>query len=514
MELRAMMKIPEAWRLLRIAWRPKRVASVAVVSLSVCLLIVGYLYLAQYVTHGAAPKDLPKSLAMSMLYYLGLLWIIILPGQASIALSSEFAIGTWLFQQTTPQSVRKLLLGKLIGAAGDVYIATAIGLPFLLAGVFLSGLSMFAVLQACFFLVVFSLLLCSFTFYFAAMAEKRQIGSVGVSVLILIAIFVLYGSAAGISREVPGSIANLHPFIAAGSPFSSAAGTSYVYFFGAQIPTMALALVFYGLCALWLFIAAESQVRRTMTIPMSRTPLFAAFILLEFFIIGFCLNSSVRDSKWYETRLYVFNFLNLFFLYFVVLNHSLSLSDLRPWLYHLRERKLSAKDLFRGDAPVIFTVAVLLLIVALGAFALPALHGESDISPIGWTPDAEFYGSTSLVVLIQVSLILLIVLRDAFFFQACQLYFKKGKAVAAVIYFIVFIALPGMVAMKAGAKQFLDLSPATALLSPAVMKKWEDLSTLFYSYLSVNGLLLVIFAVLTLRLLKKAQQDLPEELVK
>jgi hypothetical protein len=513
MELRPMMKIPEAWRLLRIAWRPKRIAAVATVSLTVCLLIVGYLLLARYVTHGARPQNLAESLCVAMMIYLGLLWIIILPGQVSYSLSSEFAIGTWLFQQTTPQSVRKLLLGKLIGASGDVYIATAIGLPFLVASWAMSGLAIDGVISSCLFIFVFSMVLCTFTFYYAAIAGKKLTGSVGVSIIILIGLTFLYGAASGIGAKSAGSVVNLHPFIAAGSPFSKAAGITFVYFFGREIPTILMANVLYGLAALWFFFAAESQIRRTMTIPMSRSPLFAAFILLEFFITGFCLNGAFRDSKWYEVCLYVFNFFNLFFLYFVILNNSLPLSDLKPWLYHLRQRKLSAQDLFRGDAPAIFTVAVLLIIVSLGAFALPALHGDSDIM-IFQTKANPGFESMTTIVLIQISLILVIVLRDAFFFQACRIYFKRGKEVALVIYILVFGAIPGMVAVKAGDKQFLDLSPTTALLSPAVIKEWHNLSTLYYSYLSVNGLLLVVFAILTLRLLKNAQQDLPAELVK
>jgi len=513
MELRPMMKIPEAWRLLRIAWRPKRIASVAVVSLTVCLLIVGYLLLAQYVTHGARPQNLPESLCVSMMVYLGMLWIIILPGQVSFSLSSEFAIGTWLFQQTTPQSVRKLLLGKLIGAAGDVYIATAIGLPFLIGGWAMSGLAIDGVISSCLFIFVFSMVLCTFTFYYSALSGKKQMGSIGISVVILIVLFIFLGPISSAGGRDAGSFLNLNPFIAVGSPFSKNAAVSFVNFYNREIPTIPLAVIFYGLAAVWFFIAAESQLRRTMTIPMRRTPLFAAFILLEFFIIGFCLNNSFRDSKWYEVRLYVFSFFNLFFLYFAILNNSLPLSDLKPWLYHLRERKLSTQDLFRGDAPAIFTVAVLLLIVALGAFALPTLHGDTEIK-IFQTKFNFGFESLTTIEFIQISLILVIVLRDAFFFQACQLYFKKGKAVAAVIYIIVFCAIPGMVAMKAGEKQFLDLSPATALASPYVIRHWHDLSTLYFSYLSVNGLLLVIFAILTLRLLKNAQQDLPAELVK
>jgi len=469
MELRPMMKIPEAWRLLRIAWRPKRIASVAAVSLTVCLLIVGYLLLARYVTHGARPQNLPESLCAAMMAYLGMLWIIILPGQVSFSLSSEFAIGTWLFQQTTPQSVRKLLLGKLIGAAGDVYIATAIGLPFLIVGWAMSGLTIGGVASSCLFIFIFSMVLCTFTFYFAAMSGKRLTGSVGVSIFILIGMLILYAAASDRSRQIAGSIANLHPFIAAGSSLSKSVRTSFVYFYGREIPTILMANVLYGLAALWFFIAAESRIRRTMTIPMSRAPLFVAFILLEFFIIGFCLDNYVY-MKWYEVSLYVFNFINLFFLYFVILNNSLPLSELRPWLYHLRERKLSTKDLFRGDAPAIFTVLVLLLIVALGAIVLPALRVDTDEVIYSMTGDRDhlspLFGSVSAIVLIQISLILVIVLRDAFFFQACQLYFKKGKAVATVIYFIVFGAIPGLVAMKAGEKQFLDLSPVTALASP------------------------------------------------
>jgi hypothetical protein len=125
MELNFAKKLPEAWRLLRISSTGRRIAGAAIISLVICLLLSSYTGLYGYLKSDVALEPILKHLCALMLGYLGLLWCIVLPGQVSFSLSQEFAIGTWLFQQTTPQSVRKLLLGKMLGAGGDIYIASA-----------------------------------------------------------------------------------------------------------------------------------------------------------------------------------------------------------------------------------------------------------------------------------------------------------------------------------------------------------------------------------------------------
>jgi hypothetical protein len=510
MELNFAKKLPEAWRLLRISLTGRRIAGAATISLVICLLLSSYTGLYGYLKSDVALEPILKHLCALMLGYLGLLWCIVLPGQISFSLSQEFAIGTWLFQQTTPQSVRKLLLGKMLGAGGEVYVASAVALPFLIVSAIGGSYNILDVAAVCLFILVFSAFLSSFVLYFASVAGKRGSSAIVISI-VLFFIFLFSSTVMRAAMQSPGSAAGLYPFFVAGAQLGTFnLPSTFIYFFDSQLPLMPFALVFYLVWGGWLFVAAESQVRRSMTIPMSRLPLLAAFALLEFYIIGFTRNGSFKDGKWYETAVYIYNSFSLLFLYYVILNQARPLADIRPWLYHLRERGRKWPDLFRGDAPAVFTIVALLLIVAIGAVALPGLPPYPEFT----FKNVSMHVSVEFMLLVQLSLVLVIIIRDALFFSAGQLMFKRGKEIAMLIYIIAFGALPGLLLMRKESTPVLDLSFISALVSPIIATDWDHRQLLFALYLGVNGLLAIVFAAVNWRILKKAQTSLPADLIK
>jgi len=514
MELRFAMRLPEAWRLLRISWKPGRMAGIGLLAISVCLLSVGYIVFSAYLTRDFTLPSLAKLLCVIMLIYQGLLWDVILPAQVSNSLAQEFAVGTWQFQQTTPQPVRRLLLGKLLGAGGDVYLAAGIGLPFLALGVIAGPYPLLNVLGVCLTMLALSALVSSVTLYFAAMAGGRKQGGAVTTVVVLVVLLWMLVGLADYAKTRPGSFAALHPlFIMLAMINPKWASFAFVKFFGFAFPIVPFAVVFYAACAWWIFTATEAQLRRSMTIPMSRTPLFAAFIALEFCLIGF--SHAAAGKPWYAAWIPIYISLNLLPLYYVLLNHSLNLSELRPWLYRLRGRKISWPELFRGDAPGVFTVAVLLAIFALGAAAFNLrLHGQDILNWATRSPQLYRLNSAPLIVILLFLPSVVIVLRDALFFQAGQLLFKRGREIAFAAYLILFGALPGLLMVRRFENPVLDLSPLTALLSSVVIRDWKDYQGLYINYLAVNLALLVLLAAINYRLLRKAQQNLPPELVK
>ena len=510
MELNFAKKLPEAWRLLRISSTGRRIAGAAIISLVICLLLSSYTGLYGYLKSDVALEPILKHLCALMLGYLGLLWCIVLPGQVSFSLSQEFAIGTWLFQQTTPQSVRKLLLGKMLGAGGDIYIASAVALPFLVVSAIGGSYNILDIAAVVLFIIVFSAFLSSLGLYFASVAGKRGSSAIVISVFLFF-IFLFSSTLMRAATQSPGSIACLYPFFVAGAQLGTfQLPNIFIYFFDSQMPLMPFALVFYLVWGGWLFVAAESQVRRSMTIPMSRLPLLVAFALLEFCIIGFSRNASFKDGQWYETVVYIFNSLNLLFLYFVILNQVRPLADIRPWLYHLRERGWKLPDLFRGDAPVVFTIVALLVIVAVGAAALPGLPPY----PAFTFKNPAMHASVEFMLVVQISLVLVIIIRDVLFFSAGQLMLKRGKEIALLIYIIAFGALPGLLLMRKESSPMLDLSFISALISHYIATDWDLRQLLFTLFLAVNGFLAIVFAFVNWRILKKAQQNLPADLIK
>ncbi len=111
-------------------------------------------------------------------------------------------------------------------------------------------------------------------------------------------------------------------------------------------------------------------------------------------------------------------------------------------------------------------------------------------------------------------MIAVIALRDAMFFQIAQLRFKSGRMIALIVYLIAFLALPGLFMIKEPKNPYLDLSPASALISPRILSSFDSMSTLLISYLAINGALLIVFAAIVWRLLSNAQHHLPHDLLK
>ena len=136
--------LPEAWRLLSISFKPRRMLGVASVSVIICILILAFTLVIEISTPGHSPeKGIVYYLAYCyFIYHSILLWIYI-PSVVSLSITREWRDKTWIFQQGTPQSPLKLSLGKLLGAPGDAYIALIVSFPFLFFSILFSQVSFF-----------------------------------------------------------------------------------------------------------------------------------------------------------------------------------------------------------------------------------------------------------------------------------------------------------------------------------------------------------------------------------
>ena len=510
MELRWAMRVPEAWRLLRISWRPRRMLGAGVISLVICVLLTAYAVAIQRVTRNPDMTALYDHLCIAVYCYQALLWTLVLPGQVSHAMGQEFNLGTWIFQQTTPQPMRKLLIGKMLGGGGDVYVASLVALPFLIAGAVMGSYPISGILTGCLLILILSALISTFGIYMGATAG-RGVSAVIVAILFMIMLFSSSSATKAVMKS-PGSIWALHPWFVLASPVSARLqDLAFLSFFGVSVPLALFAAVVYILAAVWVFLGAESRIRRAWEAPMSRLPLLPAFALLEFFIIGLTWSASRGTWAHYQTSLYIFNSLNLICLYFSILNQVSSLGEIRPWLYRLKTGRLSLKEIFRGDAPIGLPVAGALVVVIAGAVLLGLANLPEGFQ---YSVGTNLSFSPVTIVLIQAGMIAVIALRDAMFFQIAQLRFKSGRMIALIVYLIAFLALPGLFMIKEPKNPYLDLSPASALISPRILSSFDSMSTLLISYLAINGALLIVFVAIVWRLLSNAQHHLPHDLLK
>jgi len=498
MELQGLMRLPEAWRLLRISWRPRRMLGDAGLSLAVCALAITYLSI--FAALGQV-KNYFNVWCYLMLGYQALLWVIGVPAICASAVSQEFNLGTWVFQQTTPQSARALLLGKLLGSAGDVVVASAVGLPFFLVGFFGSGLPKPTLVLVLIFILCFSAFFSTLLLYISCALEKQLISSVAVAILLFL-ILGIYGFWA-IQPHQFGSYINLHPLVVVF--YSLSPGGSlffYLNFFGVKMPPLLSAAIFYLGWTFWFLVAAEGMLRRKMGMPMSRLPLFAAFAGVEFLFLGFAYQvpKEYHRVAWEYWDVFVpFNAINLGLLYFVILNHARPLAEIRPWLYRFRTSRLRFLDLFRGDAPAIFTVVGLTALVLVASAILGNWYYPNVLFP--------------RLLLVEMSTLAVIVLRDSLFFQGVSARFKKWTSIGFLIYVLGFGAVSGLIQIGRKAGAVFDLTPITALNSPLLHLGDEHAEKLLLaSYLLSNAGLLLIFALVNWRIFSKARAQLPVEL--
>lgn len=498
MQLRWAMRLPEAWRLLRISLRPNRILGIAVLSLGGCLVFGASVAAIGMMQRGSGAiifdSSFFKNYAWSLFAYQAMLWGIFAPVLITGALTQEFNTGTWVFQQTTPQTTRALLLGKLIGASGDVYVASAVSLPILFITGLASPLSFGNIIEGFLFLVLISacmaLLFCWTFCLFEKQPNSASSAFFAVPIFFGMQFLMLAGGRNSyVSAQAITPLAVLMHILGASSRYAT------IDFFAWRFSSGAFAFVLYTIGACMLFLILEGQLRRKMNIPMTRLPLFLVFGFIEFLILGL-LWIFLSDKYVSLFSLSIFTVVSTIMLYFVLYTHARGSNDLRPWLYGRSSGKMTMLTYFRDDAPAAYTICGLLVIVITGQVILAY--------------NVPFFRSKMQVIPLQAATLAIIVMRDTLFFQAMRLWFRRSGAFGMLIYCLVFLAPTGVAyPLMNGGKFMLDLTPAGAL-SPGIFapNSQTDIYRLL-SYLFLNSLLLLILAVINRRLMARIRHADP-----
>jgi hypothetical protein len=532
------MKLPEAWRLLRIAWRPSRMLGLALLSVAVCALIIFFAYTNAFVTHhDPAVMESWRTFErasfyrisfMGIMVYQCLLWLIALPVQVGSAANGEFVTGTWIFQQTAPQSARRLLLGKLLGGGGDIYTASATAAPFALIFMLLARLPLLNLAAGLALLFILSFTIASLMIFASVVSEKRHASMVH-GIMIFLVLGILYTSSM-LEFETGNSsifsiVSLLHFAILPEAVRGSLMKTTE--FFGMDMGTLALAAVFYSCIGLAFFLSAEAQALRLMSTPRSRGMLVPLFLTAAFFFIGFAWVTpsdvqamAAKQSEWYtvsrqaldrfQISAVFFNIIMAALLYGVILLHARPMNDVRPWLYRRARRGFSAADLFDPGAPAAYTVVPLLGVAAACAGLLFWNHGIL-VRRFEAPPD-----STGILLLYTMLPLAAVVLRDALFLQAARFHFKRGLAAAALIYFVGFCLTSLFInagSSNLGGAVLIDLSPVTAIGAPGfATNAIADNVGFLWSGVAVNLILAALFGLYVRSALNREKAKLEKDL--
>lgn len=493
MGLRWAMRLPEAWRLLRISLRPQRMLGIAVLSVGVCALLTAFLFAYASVEKSGTmypmSAEFMKILTWMLFGYQALLWCVGIPMMVSGALLQEFNAGTWVFQQTAPQTARALLLGKLLGAGGDIYVASAMSLPALIAVAMASGLTG-GVLAGLLYLVLLAALISLVFLYAFSMVEKQQANS-SVGLVVVIPLIFLFQAIAFVGQsDYKGTFLSLNPVVVMSTLLTGkdAIATTIDFYVWSYI-LAPFAFVFYGAMAVMLFVATEGQLRRKMSVPMSRRPLFLIFGFVCFLAVGFVWD--VRGLP-EGARLCAYTLIAMGMMYFLLYTHARGPNELRPWLYRRVAGEMRVPDYLRDDAPAVYAVAGLAVVAALGHAALMLAPGRK-VEP--WM----YMGYVAAPMAI-------IVVRDALYFQAMRLLFRKSTAFGLLLYALLFVAPTGLIFMMSDAKAYVDLTPATPLMIGAFLDKPEKFSVLVPTYFALNGIIAVLLIFVNKRLMARVRK--------
>jgi len=508
MKLRFAMGLPEAWRLLRVSLRPSRMTAMAFASCFICLLVVAFNYINIEITkeqHFPAVLFYTR-IAKGMFFYQLILWVVAIPVYASGALSQEFSQGTWVFQKTTPQPASKLLLGKLLGAGGDMYVASFAGFPFLAFSVLKCGIPTVDVFFV--FLVFFclSVLLSCFCFFLilSIYSENKQYGNSWVAFAVLIPLILIYSAIPVLNGEYGRnfcSIPCLSPvFVIFTKLYPELCPLNKICFYSMKFPLIPFALLFYIGLAFVFFKAAAARMKRLASETTSCWPTAVLMIAFNLFFIGFLMNRLSCDYcrlsvDQDDDSFAILAFANLVFIYLAMPQHTRSIAEIRPWLYKLDSQRNKTAFFFRDDAPMFFTTILLLLVFIATSVIFHAVY---------------FVRFSILDSLLLISGFLLLALRDALFFQGAGLILKKSALQrAAIVYLLLFIA-PTMLFFNmrnfgVGKEQqdffgFIDLTPLTAFA--ALDSSFTGFPA---SYILVNGLLTTLFGIVNFRLMSRAK---------
>ena len=519
--------IPEAWRLLRVNMTHGRPMAMATLSIFICTLIFLYPYT-------QSPEARIPHLILILLYYFAL-WNLVAPIVVAQTLWQEFTQKTWVFQQITPQRAMTLIAGKFIGGLGTVYTMSLAAAPFLIAALIMQLRSIADVFIFFVVVFVFFFLCSSFLLYVTSITGESQ----GIRPVFMI--IILIGSLWFITGSVPifgrGNIGLMNPMsLLFSETFSNIAENKradivFIYPSGSQVTTQGnnqliedhnnddpdnastfyninfspwfLAVILYLVGGLILFFSAEGHLLRQMNLGRSRLPILLSFFIIAWIFCGFSAKPVGIDphASYHEEIVTVFVLLysnaGMFFLLAgTILLHARAKVDVRPWA--LQRPSSGVAHLFSDNAPVVYFIPLLLVIYT---FTTLFLQWNLTQENFQWQP-----------FLIQVILMWVIVLRDAYFLQTMQLTVSSAQKFAALIYIFVFGGLTLFFSLVS--PDFpLDLTPILALsysvrdYSPYNASLTREIIT----YIISNLAILIACHILFRREIKKLQEPLRKE---
>jgi len=499
--------LPETWRLFSISFKSRRIVGAAVVSLMLCILILLFtLVIGITTTEHSTKKEILYYLAyIYFIYHAILLWIYV-PSLVSLSITREWRDKTWILQQTTPQSPLKLSLGKLLGAPGDAYIALIVSFPFLFFSILLSQVSMFNFLVGYFLALFVSFSLSILNFYLGTQLERTNRRDIGNILLPPILFFIFYlmilGSIEG--KFIPTSVFHLNPLSIFMMIFHNK--TLWVPFFYFKLPMSVAVILFCSIWGTWFFAASSAQLSRRMSMYSSRLPLAALFLWMAILIVGFLVGSDMplnEETVGAQVMILITTFLIM--IYGVMIIHSRSLQEIRPWLYQWEKKPGRFLFFFRTDSPVIFTVLMLLVVVIL---ILTALHSDllSLTSESGKLKDLAGKGELDLFRMIL--MFSSVVIRDCLFIQ----FFRMSQTVKrdwllGLIYFVAFLAIPYLVDLFFR-KYVIDLTPFAVFSHQFSV----DMGFAWQAVILINCLFIALLTYLNWRWITNAYKHLPPEL--
>ena len=558
MKMQWAMKLPEAWRLLRAGLKKDKSLGYMLLSIVICALIVVFVIVNNTDTYENT-FDRGKAIAeyiLGICLYLSVLWLVFVPMSVGGALAQEFSINTWVFQQTAPQSARRLLLGKILGAPANIYVATLGTLPFIIA-IFLFYPSItLPLLFSLLFIVICSFSLSCMFLYISCSIPVGHHNMTVPGLTIIAAIILL--STSVIPFEImneygyEGSSAQIHPaavfdeiirftsyedannyykkdksfamyfaedskainppsirksikvrnkpprFYYVGEYFPA----PYINFFGVFFGVIPYNIVFHFLLGICLFFAAEGALLRKFGTGQSRIPQLIPLTLMIVIIYGFTFDMPVSEYREWPLGEGLPLIASLFWAVFCVcaIQHARSMEDLRPWLYDFSNGRRYFADYFHDDAPVIYTT-LLLLPFALFGFTLIMLNYKSP-------PIDNENPMTNIHIAAYVAMFGVIVLRDTLLFQLFRLKYNKSDLRFVLFYGVVFVGITLIAFVASLGAPVLDLTPFSALFPMSFPEYYEENDFAFvYIYLAVNGLLALLFGAIVQRHLKKKRKS-------
>jgi hypothetical protein len=235
----------------------------------------------------------------------------------------------------------------------------------------------------------------------------------------------------------------------------------------------------------------------------SRLPLAGLFLWVGVVFLGLMEGShSVADAQGLEARTMVLVAVYVLLLYGVAIIHSVSVQEIRPWLYEWEEERGRLSFYFRTDSPALFTELML-----LGVAVLISVVFYVSLAPAAGLGSP--WGKEGLTIFQSLLVACSVVIRDCLIIQ----WFRRRQQtqrdwLLLLLYFCCFFVIPHLVNLYL--EQYrVDLTPFGMLghyFSPSGFA-WQAVVLL-------NALLIVFLGILNWRWITHSYRNLPAQLKK